>query len=367
MSEALPLATSGQEVKVADEQEARQLVEQIKKSGARLVEQAMQLEVDKEDFGEIVAMAYRHRVWISLGYESWGELAQAEFSNARFFESITARRARVQALVSEGLSMRAVGDVLGIGKDTVRRDSLATVADATVASPPAPALAVKPAPAKAQGLDGKVRERKRATPAEMADRLMVVAQRRAEGWTQQQIGDALGVTQRTISNDDKILQAWKDELSATEVKRLESGSMSRAELAESANLQIVDQDRKRLEAGARNGASALTDGLKYLSESVVYADAWLEERSETSAILAPSLANVAGEGAEWMALEFEYGDVADQDLQLLHDDLGRAAEWARQAQRRLVAAAEERGVVLDQEGYRSTLERKAESRRGKQR
>ena len=33
----------------------------------------------------------------------------------------------------------------------------------------------------------------------------------------------------------------------------------------------------------------------------------------------------------------------------------------------VVAAAEERGVVLDQEGYRSTLERKAESRRGKQR
>src|SRR5699024_1341990 len=122
MSEALPLATSGQEVKVADEQEARQLVEQIKKSCARVVEQAMQLEVDKEDFGEIVAMAYRQRVWITLGYESWGEMAQVEFSNARFFESITARRDRVKALVAEGLSMRAVGDVLGSGKDRGGRE-----------------------------------------------------------------------------------------------------------------------------------------------------------------------------------------------------------------------------------------------------
>lgn len=367
MSVVLTPAGDGGEVQTASEEQARDMVEQIKKSGARLVEQAAQLAVDKEDFATLVGMAYRHRAWIPLGYSSWEQLAQAEFSSARFFQSIETRRDRVQALVAEGLSSRAVGVVLGIGKDTAHRDAIATVADATVANRAATPSPVKSVPTRVPGLDGKVRERKRATPAEMADRLLIVAQRRAEGWTQQQIGESLGITQRTISNDDKVVQAWKEELSAMEVKRLETGQMSRAELAESANLEIVERDRKRLEAGARNGASALTDGLKYLSESVVYADAWLEERAETSAILAPPLANVAGEGAEWMALEFDYAEVADEELQLLHDDLGRAAEWAQRAQRRLVNAAEERGVELDRHGYQAALERKVESRRGPQR
>lgn len=382
MSALLTPSSDGGEVMIAGEEQARSMVEDIKRRAARLWERAAEIAVDQEDLADVVGMAYRHRVWIPLGYDSWEELAEAEFKGAYVAKEIDRRRERVQALVAEGLTSRAVGVVLGISHQTVQRDALATGPNGPVAKPaavgpsaPASATVVDgavssatlPAPSRMQGLDGKERPRKRATPAEMADRLLIVAQRRAEGWTQQQIGDALGITQRTISNDAKVVEAWKEELSATEVKRLEAGQMSRAELAESANLEIVEQDRKRLEAGARNGASALTDGLKYLSESVVYADAWLEERAETSAILAPSLANVAGEGAEWMALEFDYRDVADEELQLLHDDLGRAAEWAQQAQRRLVSAAEERGLELDRDGYRDALERKVQSRRGSQR
>lgn len=367
MSVALTPTGDGDEVQVASKEHARQLVDEIKQRGARLLKQAAELAVDKEDFGNLVGLAYRHRAWIPLGYESWEKLAETEFSEARFFDSLEARRDRVQALVAEGLSTRAVGVVLGIGKDTAHRDALATVADATVANPGPQAPSPRAVPTKVPGLDGKQRQRKRATPSEMADRVMIVAQRLAEGWTQAQIGESLGVDQRTISNDKQLIQGWKDELSTTEVKRLESGKLSRAELAESANLEIVERDRKRLEAGARNGAEALTEGLKFLSASVVYADAWLEERAETSAILAPSLANVAGEGAEWMALDFDYVDVPDEDLQLLHDDLGRASEWARQAQLRLANAAQERGVELDQERYRSEIERKVESRRGSQR
>ncbi|GAB4097660.1 hypothetical protein GCM10028787_31350 [Brachybacterium horti] len=379
MSEVVAPDEGEPDVWVADKDQARELVDEIKERGARLVERAAELERDKEDFGSLVGSAYRHRVWVALGYASWHELVQTEFSGARFFDSITARRARVEALIVEGLSTRAIGDVLGISHSTVYRDGLATVSDETVtrvaapsgpskieAASSAPLVDLAPSP-KMQGLDGKERQRKRATPAEMADRALLVAQRRAEGWTQEEIADSIGVTQKTISNDDRMVQGWKTELSASEVKRLEKGQLTRAELAESANLEIVERDRKRLETGARNGARALAEGLKFLSESVVYADAWLEERTETSAILAPSLANVAGEGTEWMALEFDYESVPDEAMQLLHDDLGRAAEWAHQAQLRLVSAAEAHGVDLDRESYREDLTRKVEARQGRQR
>lgn len=215
-------------------------------------------------------------------------------------------------------------------------------------------------------MDGKERPRQRATTAEQAERVLKVAQRRAEGWSQEQIGEEVGVSQRTISTDDRLMMAWRSELSDADIKRLEGGGMSRAELAERANLNIVHRERLRLESGARNGAKALTDGLHYLSESVVYADAWLEERAQASAILAPTLANVAGESTEWMALEFHYEDVPDEELQLLSDDLGRATEWAHQARLRLMSAAKERGLEIDPDGYRDGLERKVDSRRGKQ-
>lgn len=382
----------GPEVQIASKEHARQLVQEIKQRGARLVEHAAQFELDKEDFGNLVGLAYRHQAWIALGYASWEELAKVEFSAARFFDSIAARRERVQALIAEGLSTRAIGVVLGIGHATAYRDGVAAVssdtgatpvahhdpsreavrreaqaagADAPRASSPTGSAFSANSPEKVLGLDGKERPRKRATPVEIADRALLVAQRRAEGWTQDEIAEAIGVTQRTISTDDRMVQAWKADLSASDVKRLESGQMSRVELAERANLEIVQRDRRRLETGARNGARALADGLRFLSESVVYADAWLEERTETSAILAPSLANVAGEGTEWMALEFDYSDVPDGELQLLHDDLGRAAEWAHQARRRLLSSAEARGAELDQDGYRADLERKVEARRGR--
>lgn len=361
------------DTKIASEDEARQLIEEIKQRGARLVEQAAQFEVDKEDFGSLVGLAYRHRTWIALGYDSWEQLAHAEFSDARFFDSLMARRERVQALLAEGLSTRAIGDVLGISKNTAHRDALATVPDGTVAASGATAQAqasdedrvAREAP-RTQGMDGKERPRQRATTSEQAERVLKVAQRRAEGWSQEEIGEEVGVSQRTISTDDRLLMAWRAELSDADIKRLEGGEMSRAELAERANLNLVHRKRPRLEAGAHNGAKALTDGLNYLSESVVYADAWLEERAQASAILAPALANVAGESTEWMALEFHYEDVPDEELQLLSDDLGRATEWAHQARLRLMSAAKERGLEIDPDGYRDGLERKVESRRGKQ-
>ena len=51
------------------------------------MERAAQLEVDKEDFGRLVGMAYRGSCVDRSRNESWEELADP-FSSARLFESI---------------------------------------------------------------------------------------------------------------------------------------------------------------------------------------------------------------------------------------------------------------------------------------
>lgn len=343
------------------EEQARQLVDQINGEGARLVERAAQLEVDKEDFGRLVGMAYEGRAWIALGYESWEELADAEFSSARLFESIAERRERVQALVTEGLTSRAIGAVLGVSYKTAQRDAVATGTDDPVAG------ADSASADRVVGLDGRERQRRRPTDAEHADRALRVAQRRHEGATQDEIAQELGVSQRTISSDDRMVKAWRDELNDADLERLHAGQMSRGELAERANLEIVSRERRRLDAAARGGARSMTDALGVLGESVVYADAWLEERAETSAILAGPLANVAGESTEWMVLDFDFTDVPDDQLQLLSNDLARATEWARRAQERVLQEAAAREVEVESKGVLEEIEKKLASRRGRQR
>lgn len=379
MGTVVPHGDDAVESRVASREEARELVDEIKRRGARLVEQAAQLEVDKEEFGDLVGLAYRHRAWISLGYESWEELTRAEFSQARFFDSIAARRARVQALIAEGLSTRAIGDVLGISKNTAHRDALATVPSGTVATatsgtaveatgthaPGASPPSREVAGSTIQGLDGKERPRRRATTKEQAERAVHVAKRRAQGWTQADIGEELGVTQRTVSNYDSLMRGWAADLSTKDTRRLEAGEMPLEELAERADLEIVETTGRRLDTASRNGARSLTDTLRFVSESVVFSDAWLEERAAASAVLAPALAQVAGEAGEWMALELTFTDVPDDELQLLSDDLGRASEWAYQARLRLLKAAAERGVELDEDRYRGALEQKVKARQGR--
>lgn len=343
------------------EEHARQLVDQINSERAKLVERTNQLLVDKEDFGRLVVMAYKGRAWIALGYESWDRLVSAEFSSARMFASLEERQERVQALVIEGLTSRAIGAVLGVSYKTAQRDAIATGTDGPVAGD-----AAAP-PAKVTGLDGRERNRRRPTEAEHADRALKVAQRRHEGATQDEIAQELGVSQRTISSDDRMVKAWRDELNDADLERLHAGQMSRGELAERANLEIVSRERRRLDAAARGGARSMTDALGVLGESVVYADAWLEERAETSAILAGPLANVAGESTEWMVLDFDFTDVPDDQLQLLSNDLARATEWARRAQERVLQEAAAREVEVESKGVLEEIEKKLASRRGRQR
>ena len=71
--------------------------------------------------GENVAKAYDRRDWEKLGYQTWKEYCAAEYSSDQLPR---APKAELSQLVSSlaanaGMSTRAIGDALGIGKCTV--------------------------------------------------------------------------------------------------------------------------------------------------------------------------------------------------------------------------------------------------------
>ncbi|MCL6423870.1 hypothetical protein Bequi_10850 [Brachybacterium sp. JHP9] len=150
---------------------ARQLIDQINDQFGRAVEKAAELQREQEALDSLVTLAYNGRAWIALGYASWDEMCKVEFSAARVIADIGERRAHVESLIAEGLSARAIGAVLSIDQRTVRRDLAAGAAHAAPAKPAVPVL----------GLDGKSYQR--PTPADQVDRLLKVAQLRADGHT----------------------------------------------------------------------------------------------------------------------------------------------------------------------------------------
>lgn len=83
-----------------------------------------------------VIEAYEGRAWEPLGYSSWKALCEAEFALTL---AIPQRREAVEQMTKAGLSTRAQAEVLGVRKDTVRRDQVAQNAP----------------PANVVGLDGK--------------------------------------------------------------------------------------------------------------------------------------------------------------------------------------------------------------------
>jgi hypothetical protein len=76
------------------------------------------------NLGFLITTGYQRRAWVALGYESWGEMCEAEVTVPQL--SRDQRRELVAALRSEGLSTRAIGDAIGASKDTVRNDLSST-------------------------------------------------------------------------------------------------------------------------------------------------------------------------------------------------------------------------------------------------
>lgn len=89
----------------------------------------------------LVGLAYQRRDWAVLGYESWTEYVDAEFSEARVRLTGERRRDAVNALRLYGMSSRAIGTALGVDHTTVARDLQSGVANAT--------------PGEVKGTDGK--------------------------------------------------------------------------------------------------------------------------------------------------------------------------------------------------------------------
>lgn len=99
---------------------------------------------------ELVADALKGRAWVSLGYGSWEALCDAMRWEFRPSTS-TDRAALAKTMRESGMSLRAIGRLIGAGKDTVQRD-LSGVANET--------------PAEVHGADGKTYPASRPTHAE---------------------------------------------------------------------------------------------------------------------------------------------------------------------------------------------------------
>jgi hypothetical protein len=102
-----------------------------------------------------VREAYDARDWEALGYQSWREYCVAEFDPAHMPRAPKDVLAQVvsQLTAEGGMSTRAIGDALGIGKSTVAR-MVPTVPDGTVDR-------------RVTGLDGKNRPARMGTGPEV--------------------------------------------------------------------------------------------------------------------------------------------------------------------------------------------------------
>lgn len=107
-----------------------------------------------------IADAYRDRDWATLGYESWEQYVDGEFSETRVRLTADERREAVAELRFAGMSQRAIGTALGVDQKTVSNDlrALATEENSSVG------------PERIVSLDGRERPATRpaAVPAEVA-------------------------------------------------------------------------------------------------------------------------------------------------------------------------------------------------------
>jgi hypothetical protein len=101
----------------------------------------------------LVGQAWEDRDWEALGYDSWEEYVDGEFSEVRLRLSAEHRQKAIVERRLAGMSQRAIGSTVGVSAATVNRD-LAGVSDET--------------PDAVTGLDGKRHAATRPQPVRRA-------------------------------------------------------------------------------------------------------------------------------------------------------------------------------------------------------
>ena len=75
---------------------------------------------------EYIALAYKGRAFIALGYSSWDDYVDARFGDFRIAVPREHRAQVVSALSGVRMSMRAIAKLLGVGVGTVHRELVRT-------------------------------------------------------------------------------------------------------------------------------------------------------------------------------------------------------------------------------------------------
>ena len=309
---------------VADYQEAQQIVDEIRAIHARLHEQMGQAALTASELSAKIETAYVRQAWIPMGYKSWEELCKEEFSEARLWDSIETRRATAQQLLENvGMSNRAIAAVLGVNDKTIRNDFKALEG------------ADMSAPSKIRlGVDGV--EQRKATPVELTNRRLFVAQKRAEGLSQQAIADQLGVTQRTISNDLQVIDQYEQALDAEAVERLHTGAMGEDELAEHVGFEHVSTTTATISKEVEAASRSLYDFLAYVDTNLILDNNWPTASANCSETFASALTIAVNKMTKWLANEISWEHVSYEERQALTQIL---EETITETQHAIVAAS----------------------------
>lgn len=121
-----------------------------------------------ERFAALITSAWRGRVWVALGYESWAEWLDTELPGMALPQD--ERKQVVAELRAEGMSTRAIGAAVGVDQKTVvndlRREENSSP-DAAVTTP-----------SNVIGLDGKTYTRPAPVPLTAAQQHDIEVARR---------------------------------------------------------------------------------------------------------------------------------------------------------------------------------------------
>lgn len=281
---------------------AELVTEQIRQATVRTLE-AM------SDVEDAVRAAYGGRAWLALGYGSWEDYCATEFAQSRLWGSADDRQARVQALRSSGLSIRAIAAVLGVGRGTAQRDvaSISTVPGGTVdiseQSDGTEGASRSGAHSdRTEGIDGRVRPALRAMPEQLLERKLSVAELHSDGLRQEEIAERLGVSQATVSADLTEMRRMAEVAPQPIREALTDTTLSRAETM--SRLHDLVLPRVQLGPIAKTVIHDVAAATRTLHRDVLGDDAWQDDgqrRAAATAIVAGGLGEVLILAAELAA------------------------------------------------------------------